>query len=295
MKKAIIACAVLCVVSLIATVGFAAAVGTQAIQEFAEKGGYGLLSRAGSGISIDVDIEDANEDGRTLQKTDSFDFAPAQLLTVQADWGGVQVRRSADEQAHIRLQQYARSAQNVKEVEITQVSDGEVKISASQPEQASNAAAVILIEIPQSVTDLQLSTQFGEIEIEHLTFTGALQAETALGNIELSDVQANTMTLYAKKGALELDKACRAAQMQLTVDFGSVELEAPVGVSYAVQYEIQTGGIETNVMASAAENNRNGAGVSGYVLSNCDAAANAQENIQVQIQAGSLELESDFD
>lgn len=295
MKKAIVVCAVLCVVSLIATIGFAAVLGTQTIQAFAENGGYGLLSRVGSGVSVDVDIEDANEDGRTLQKTDSLDFAPAQKLTMQADWGGLQVRRSADEQAHIRLQQYARSAQDVKEIEIKQVSDGEIKISVLQPEQVSNAAAVILIEIPQSVTDLQLSTQFGEIEIEHLPITGALQAETALGNIELSDVQANAMTLYAKMGALELDRACRAAQMQLTVNFGSVELEAPVGVSYAVHYEIQAGDIETNVMSSAAANNRNGAGVSGYVLSSHDAAANAQENIQVQIQAGSLELESALD
>ena len=81
MKKAMIACAILCVVSLLATVGFAAALGTQAVgglfgpsgvarQWWNEVRGNNISGQIGQ--QIQQEIQD--DDDAPLQSTESLDF-----------------------------------------------------------------------------------------------------------------------------------------------------------------------------------------------------------------------------
>lgn len=155
MKKAMIVCAILCVISLLSTVGFAAALGTQAVgslfgpsgvarQWWNEVRGNNISGQIGQ--QIQQEIQD--DDDAPLQSTESLDFQAGETLTVRADRGDIRLVKGTGDRVEVSLQQYAYGQLSEPVYTVSVQNDSEVTLSSAE-QQGSGVKAVLEIRVPE--------------------------------------------------------------------------------------------------------------------------------------------------
>lgn len=301
MKKAMIVCAILCVVSLLATVGFAAALGTQAVDGLF--GSSGVVRQwwnevrdqdAPGQISQQIQQEIQDDDDAPLQSTESLDFQAGETLTVRADRGDIRLVKGTGDRVEVKLQQYAYGQLSEPVYTVSVQNDSEVTLSSAE-QQGSGVKAVLEIRVPDQVKNITVSTGIGDIDATGIT-PGALTATVTTGDAELEYVTADSVTVNVTTGDVSVDRNTNVGALQIAVVRGEVDYDVPVATPFTLHYTVSTGTVEFDDGVQSSyfvESNRSGAGVSGKVTLSAD--GQTTQNISVQIETGKLEVSNDMD
>lgn len=301
MKKAMIVCAILCVISLLSTVGFAAALGTQAVG--------GLFGSSGvvrqwwnevrdqdvpGQISQQIQQEIQDDDDAPLQSTESLDFQAGETLTVRADRGDIRLVKGTGDRVEVSLQQYAYGQLSEPVYTVSVQNDSEVTLSSAE-QQGSGVKAVLEIRVPQNVKNVTLSTGTGDIDATGIT-PAALTATVTTGDVELDYLTADTVTVNVTTGDVSVDRNTNVGALQIAVVRGEVDYDVPVATPFTLNYAIATGIVELDDGVRRSyfvESKRSGAGVSGKVTLSAD--GQTLQTVSVQIETGKLEVSNDMD
>lgn len=301
MKKAMIVCAILCVVSLLSTVGFAAVLGTQAVG--------GLFGSSGvvrqwwnevrdqdvpGQISQQIQQEIQDDDDAPLQSTESLDFQAGETLTVHADRGDIRLVKGAGDRVEVKLQQYAYGQLSEPVYTVSVQNDSEVTLSSAE-QQGSGVKAVLEIRVPDQVKNITVSTGIGDIDATGIT-PGTLTATVTTGDAELDNLTADTVTVNVTTGDVSVDRNTNVGALQIAVVRGEVDYDVPVATPFTLNYAIATGTVELDDGVRRSyfvESKRSGAGVSGKVTLSAD--GQTLQTVSVQIETGKLEVSNDMD
>ena len=301
MKKAMIVCAILCVVSLLSTVGFAAVLGTQAVG--------GLFGSSGvvrqwwnevrdqdvpGQISQQIQQEIQDDDDAPLQSTESLDFQAGETLTVRADRGDIRLVKGTGDRVEVSLQQYAYGQLSEPVYTVSVQNDSEVTLSSAE-QQGSGVKAVLEIRVPDQVKNITVSTGIGDIDATGIT-PAALTATVTTGDVELDYLTADTVTVNVTTGDVSVDRNTNVGALQIAVVRGEVDYDVPVATPFTLNYAIATGTVELDDGVRRSyfvESDRSGAGVSGKVTLSAD--GQTLQTVSVQIETGKLEVSNDMD
>ena len=233
MKKAMIVCAILCVVSLLSTVGFAAVLGTQAVG--------GLFGSSGvvrqwwnevrdqdvpGQISQQIQQEIQDDDDAPLQSTESLDFQAGETLTVRADRGDIRLVKGTGDRVEVSLQQYAYGQLSEPVYTVSVQNDSEVTLSSAE-QQGSGVKAVLEIRVPDRVKNITVSTGIGDIDATGIT-PGTLTATVTTGDVELDYLTADTVTVNVTTGDVSVDRNTNVGALQIAVVRGEVDYDNAV-------------------------------------------------------------------
>lgn len=301
MKKAMIVCAILCVVSLLSTVGFAAVLRTQAVG--------GLFGSSGvvrqwwnevrdqdvpGQISQQIQQEIQDDDDAPLQSTESLDFQAGETLTVRADRGDIRLVKGTGDRVEVSLQQYAYGQLSEPVYTVSVQNDSEVTLSSAE-QQGSGVKAVLEIRVPDRVKNITVSTGIGDIDATGIT-PAALTATVTTGDVELDYLTADTVTVNVTTGDVSVDRNTNVGALQIAVVRGEVDYDVPVATPFTLNYAIATGTVELDDGVRRSyfvESKRSGAGVSGKVTLSAD--GQTTQTVSVQIETGKLEVSNDMD
>ena len=301
MKKAMIVCAILCVVSLLSTVGFAAVLGTQAVG--------GLFGSSGvvrqwwnevrdqdvpGQISQQIQQEIQDDDDAPLQSTESLDFQAGETLTVRADRGDIRLVKGTGDRVEVSLQQYAYGQLSEPVYTVSVQNDSEVTLSSAE-QQGSGVKAALEIRVPDRVKNITVSTGIGDIDATGIT-PAALTATVTTGDAELDYLTADTVTVNVTTGDVSVDRNTNVGALQIAVVRGEVDYDVPVATPFMLNYAIATGTVEFDDGVRRSyfvESDRSGAGVSGKVTLSAD--GQTLQTVSVQIETGKLEVSNDMD
>lgn len=301
MKKAMIVCAILCVVSLFATAGFAATLGSQAVEGLFSSSGVakqwwsnvqddGLPGHIGQ--QIQQEIQD--DDDAPLQSSESLDFQAGESLTVRAERGDIRLVKGTGDRVEVTLQQYAYGQLGTPVYTVSVQNDSEVTL-ASAEQQGGGVKAVLEIRVPQNVKNITLSTGIGEIDVTGIA-PSVLTTTVETGDIELEYVTADTAAAKVTTGDVSVDRNSNISALQIEVGRGEVDYDVPVAIPFTLNYAITTGSVEFDDGVQRSyfvESNRSGAGVNGKVTLSAD--GQTLQTISVQIETGKLEVSNDMD
>lgn len=301
MKKAMIVCAILCVVSLLSTVGFAAVLGTQAVG--------GLFGSSGvvrqwwnevrdqdvpGQISQQIQQEIQDDDDAPLQSTESLDFQAGETLTVRADRGDIRLVKGTGDRVEVSLQQYAYGQLSEPVYTVSVQNDSEVTLSSAE-QQGSGVKAVLEIRVPDRVKNITVSTGIGDIDATGIALS-ALTATVTTGDAELEYITADTVTVNVTTGDVSVDRNTNVGALQIAVVRGEVDYDVPLATPFTLNYAIATGTVELDDGVRRSyfvESDRSGAGVSGKVTLSAD--GQTLQTVSVQIETGKLEVSNDMD
>ena len=290
MKKAMIITTVLLVVSFITTLCLGAALGSQGLRALFRDGG--IVDRWSQNLSdrADVSLYDADWDEEDRQYMFQSDSATLEgtpdALTVTANVGNIRVRTSTGEAIKVVLEQYSRRSNPTSKYDFT-VEGGDIVLTAA--DELDGTAATMTVYVPYALTSLSVKTALGDVEITDVS-ARTLTAQADTGELDVERVTTDTAQLRVELGELDVDDSVTVAQ-SLTAETGSgnVNLELPVNAPFALTYTVETGSADIDEDIPTAwlrEIQRNGVGAAGTLQRDTGGA-----QYTVHVTLGSLELD----
>ena len=212
MKKAMIATAVVLVLSFISTVCFGVALGSQGLRAFFRDGGVldewsGAVSDWNDVILYTDAFADTDErenlfssEGTLLEAVDS--------LKITANCGEVRVLQGTGEQVEVSLEQYSSRVNPSPKYVLSVPQPGEIQLSAASD--LDGVAAVLTVYVPKALTALTIDVRYGSVEVR--------------------DISAERMAVTLDAGDLDL-AGCTLTTAELRVNTGDIDIENTVTVT----------------------------------------------------------------
>lgn len=246
MKKAMIATAVVLVLSFISTVCFGVALGSQGLRAFFRDGGVldewsGAVSDWNDVILYTDALADTDErenlfsgEGTLLEAVDS--------LKITANCGEVRVLQGTGEQVEVSLEQYSSRVNPSPKYVLSVPQPGEIQLSAASD--LDGVAAVLTVYVPKALTALTIDVRYGSVEVRDIS-VGRLAVTLDAGDLDLAGCTLTTAELRVNTGDIEIEKNVTVTE-SLCVDCacGDVGIEIPETAPFTMQYTVQTGNAE---------------------------------------------------
>ncbi|MGN0562348.1 MAG: DUF4097 family beta strand repeat-containing protein [Candidatus Fimenecus sp.] len=301
MKKAIIATAVVLVLSFISTVCFGVALGSQGLRAFFRDGGVldewsGAVSDWNDVILYTDALADTDErenlfssEGTLLDAVDS--------LKITANCGEVRVLQGTGEQVEVSLEQYSSRVNPSPKYVLSVPQPGEIQLSAASD--LDGVAAVLTVYVPKALTALTVEVRYGSVEIRDIS-VDRMDITLDAGDLDLAGCTLTTADLRVNTGDIEIEKTVTVTE-SLCVDCacGDVDIEIPETAPFTMQYTVQTGNaeIEAEIPSELLRTvTRKNSSCQGELQrAGTDGTAGAQYDISVNL--GNLEIGTgtDFD
>lgn len=301
MKKAIIATAVVLVLSFISTVCFGVALGSQGLRAFFRDGGVldewsGAVSDWNDVILYTDALADTDErenlfssEGTLLDAVDS--------LKITANCGEVRVLQGTGEQVEVSLEQYSSRVNPSPKYVLSVPQPGEIQLSAASD--LDGVAAVLTVYVPKALTALTVEVRYGSVEIRDIS-AERMAVTLDAGDLDLAGCTLTTADLRVNTGDIEIEKTVTVTE-SLCVDCacGDVDIEIPETAPFTMQYTVQTGNaeIEAEIPSELLRTvTRKNSSCQGELQrAGADGTAGAQYDISVNL--GNLEIGTgtDFD
>lgn len=246
MKKAIIATAVVLVLSFISTVCFGVALGSQGLRAFFRDGGAfdewtDTIAHWNDVALYTEDLVDT-DDRAQLFVSERTQFAAGDTLKITAYCGNVRVVRGTGDQVEVVLEQYSARINPTSKYTLSVMEDSEIRLSAASD--LDGVAAALTVYVPQPLVSLTVEVDFGEVDIRGVT-ADTLYVNLAAGDLDLADCTLKNADLHVATGDAELQKTVAVSDsLVLTCDCGDVEMEIPENAPFTLQYAVQTGDAE---------------------------------------------------
>lgn len=318
MKKTIITLAVLFVISLICTVCFGTALGTQAIVGFFRDDGVldSWTEQIDTWHTVAMYADDLfDENGREhLFNSEELELPAGETLSVYADCGDIRILRGTGDTVKVTLEQFSKQQNPTTKYQMTAENDTTLRLTAQSG--LKGTLARMTVYLPQHLTNLYVEVGVGDVYLENLA-ADALSVQLDAGDLDLQSVTADTLsvklntgdldlaritakniTLDVKTGDIDVDRSVTAREA-LTLDCarGDVDFELPETAPFSLEYTVRIGDaeIDSSVRQEYIRSvNRSGAQCAG-TLARTDSDAGAASAITLRIDVGDLEIKCDRD
>lgn len=299
MKKALWITATVVAISLICTVCFSVALGSQGVRELLRDGG--ALDELSENvnwrelIAYGKEWSDVMHDEQFLFDSKTLELPARDTLKITAEVGEVHIVRGSGDTVRAVLDQF--SARENPTSHFTLSSVGETELHLSAEPTLNGFSARLTVYVPATLKELSVEVETGEAEIEDVS-ADTLTVKVSTGQLEAKCVTAKNAELRVNTGNAEIDSRVRVTDtLYVHCACGDVELDMPIGGAKLVQYTVDTGDVELDSSVRTAwlhSDVRKGASQEGtlsYTLQ--DTAENGTYQIDVAI--GNIQFDAEAD
>ena len=293
MKKAMIITTVLLVVSFITTLCLGAALGSQGLRALFRDGG--IVDRWSQNISdrADVSLYDADWDEEGRQYMFQSDSATLEgtpdALTVTANVGNIRVRTAAGEAIKVVLEQYSRRSNPTSKYDFT-VEGGDIVLTAA--DELDGTAATMTVYVPYALTSLSVKTALGDVEITDVS-ARTLTAQADTGELDVERVTADNAELRVALGDMDISGVQITQSLTAENACGDISLDLPASAPFTLSYTVETGSadLDEEIPTEWLRNvQRGGVGASGTLQRDTGGA-----QYTVHVTLGDFELDRGID
>ena len=281
MKKAIIITAIIFIISSIATLCFAVALGSEAIADFVKDNGASLKEHLHSGEEFFNYITDSETDiGGVIQdgvekfidgaevfsntdfsiignseynvageKASDISVEDKEELRIFADVASVVIKTTEDATMSVSNDIYSKSSPANTDDYTLLIDDEGYDVYLKAKKNNRNTVSELTVEIPQDYDGkIIVECSVGNITIDGALLEAAgIDATVNVGNITAKNSTVNNASLSADTGNITVtsDFTCLNSELRIKTDIGSVEYSMPAGRNVDVIYNINTGSAET--------------------------------------------------
>lgn len=246
MKKAMIATAVVLVLSFISTVCFGVALGSQGLRAFFRDGG--VLDEWSAAVSDWNDVilyTDAladTDERKNLFSSEGTLLEAVDSLKITANCGEVRVLQGTGEQVEVSLEQYSTRVNPSPKYVLSVPQPGEIQLSAASD--LDGVAAVLTVYVPKVLTALTVEVRYGSVEVRDIS-ADRMAVTLDAGDLDLAGCTLTTADLRVNTGDIDIKKSVTVTE-SLCVDCacGDVNIEIPETAPFTMQYTVQTGNAE---------------------------------------------------
>ena len=241
MKKAMIITTVLLVVSFITTLCLGAALGSQGLRALFRDGG--IVDRWSQNISdrADVSLYDADWDEEGRQYMFQSDSATLEgtpdALTVTANVGNIRVRTSTGEAIKVVLEQYSRRSNPTSKYDFT-VEGGDIVLTAA--DELDGTTATMTVYVPYALASLSVKTALGDVEITDVS-ARTLTAQADTGELDVERVTADNAELRVALGDMDISGVQITQSLTAENACGDISLDLPASAPFTLSYTVETG------------------------------------------------------
>ena len=241
MKKAMIITTVLLVVSFITTLCLGAALGSQGLRALFRDGG--IVDRWSQNISdrADVSLYDADWDEEGRQYMFQSDSATLEgtpdALTVTANVGNIRVRTSTGEAIKVVLEQYSRRSNPTSKYDFT-VEGGDIVLTAA--DELDGTTATMTVYVPYALASLSVKTALGDVEITDVS-ARTLTAQADTGELDVERVTTDAAELRVALGDMDISGVQITQSLTAENACGDISLDLPASAPFTLSYTVETG------------------------------------------------------
>lgn len=293
MKKAIIATAVVCVLSLLASIALGMTVGVQVISKGWDAGREWLKDWGSMEWDENTWIdEEISEDELRLLRKDERPHGGVinSVGKITAETAEIEIVATKSEEPKITLVQYSKKRQdpfcelivNGEEIEIRELrrrENGEEAILRVEVYENQESTA------PFGIGNCEVTVDTGTVKIENLKLM-SVQVQVRTGCIQLKNVQALDLDLHTDTGTVSAEDGCEAFRMlTASVDTGKLSLALPreeAQIPFTVSYEIAMGSVKRSDIPTSYRQVQ--ASATRGTIEN--ALPNAEENVPYTLRVG---------
>lgn len=298
MKKALWITATVVVISLLCTVCFSVALGSQGVQtilsqDWEQKLAYWSHNIKAIDDALDAvdDFADANTENMPKTNEQIAELPLRDDLYVRMDCGEVVIQRGTGDKIITKLEQFSRDIHETRNLVLTITNEN--TLSVSYPNDWNHIQARLTITIPHNITTLDIHVSAGNLDIEDITAT-TLSADVDAGNISLERVTAKTATVHTDLGEIEIDGDVRMEDsLTVTNDCGDVEFDIPRTAPYVLEFQVDMGNIQIDEETERlhyGKIQRTETGGDGYFLRN-DVGKDVKYHISITVKLGNLKID----
>ena len=293
MKKAMIITTVLLVVSFITTLCLGAALGSQGLRALFRDGG--IVDRWSQNISDrpDVSLYDADWDEEGRQYMFQSDSATLEgtpdALTVTANVGNIRVRTSTGEAIKVVLEQYSRRSNPTSKYDFT-VEGGDIVLTAA--DELDGTTATMTVYVPYALASLSVKTALGDVEITDVS-ARTLTAQADTGELDVERVTTDTAELRVVLGDMDISGVQITQSLTAENACGDISLDLPASAPFTLSYTVETGSadLDEEIPTEWLRNvQRGGVGASGTLQRDTGGA-----QYTVHVTLGDFELDRGID
>lgn len=299
MKKAIIATAVVLVLSFVSTVCFGVALGSQGLRAFFRDGGVldewsGAVSDWSDALLYTDALADTDE-RENLFSNEGTLLEAADSLKITANCGKVRVLQGTGEQVEVTLAQYSSRVNPSPKYVLSVPQPGEIQLSAASD--LDGVAAVLTVYVPKALTALTVDVRYGSVEVRDIS-VGDMDITLDAGDLDLAGCTLTTAELRVNTGEIDIENTVTVTE-SLCVDCacGDVHIEIPETAPFTMQYAVQTGNaeIEAEIPSELIRTvtRKNSSCQGALQRAGADSTSGAQYSISVNL--GNLEIGTDAD
>lgn len=300
MKKAIWITAIVMVVSLLCTVCFGVALGSQGIREVMRDDGVldnwtQTVSNWHDMVKHGEYLFDEMHDERFLFDSKTLELPVTDTLKITAEVGEIRVVRGSGDTVRAVLDQFSARTNPNSRFTLSQISETELRLSAEPS--LNGYSARLTVYIPKALTELTVELETGEVKIEDVT-ADTLTVDISTGEIEVKHITAKNAQLRVDTGNAEIESSVRISDtLNVHCACGEVDFEMPVGGAKLVQYTVNTGNVDmdskvrTDWIHSDIRKGASQEGTLTYMRQ--DTAENGTYQIEVSIGSIEFDVESD--
>ncbi len=293
MKKAMIITTVLLVVSFITTLCLGAALGSQGLRALFRDGG--IVDRWSQNLSdrADVSLYDADWDEEGRQYMFQSDSATLEgtpdALTVTANVGNIRVRTSTGEAIKVVLEQYSRRSNPTSKYDFT-VEGGDIVLTAA--DELDGTTATMTVYVPYALASLSVKTALGDVEITDVS-ARTLTAQADTGELDVERVTTDTAELRVVLGDMDISGVQITQSLTAENACGDISLDLPASAPFTLSYTVETGSadLDEEIPTEWLRNvQRGGVGASGTLQRDTGGA-----QYTVHVTLGDFELDRGID
>lgn len=293
MKKAMIITTVLLVVSFITTLCLGAALGSQGLRALFRDGG--IVDRWSQNISdrADVSLYDADWDEEGRQYMFQSDSATLEgtpdALTVTANVGNIRVCTSTGEAIKVVLEQYSRRSNPTSKYDFT-VEGGDIVLTAA--DELDGTTATMTVYVPYALASLSVKTALGDVEITDVS-ARTLTAQADTGELDVERVTADNAELRVALGDMDISGVQITQSLTAENACGDISLDLPASAPFTLSYTVETGSadLDEEIPTEWLRNvQRGGVGASGTLQRGTGGA-----QYTVHVTLGDFELDRGID
>lgn len=295
MKKAIWITAIVMVVSLLCTVCFGVALGSQGVQslisqDWEQKIAYWSQHINSIGNALDV-IDDIDAENMPKLNEKISELPLSNDFYIRMDCGEVIVKRGSGDKITAKLEQFSWNKEETRSLVLAVTNDN--TLTVSYPKGWNGIRARLTVTIPHDITTLDVTVSAGELELEDITAT-TLSAHVKAGDISLERVTVKTATIHADVGEIEIDGDTRAEEsLIVTNDCGNVEFDIPRTAPFVLDFQVEMGDIKIDSDTERLHNakiQRAATGGNGYLFRN-DIGKDVKCHILITVKLGDLKID----
>lgn len=295
MKKAIWITATVMVVSLLCTVCFGVALGSQGVQslisqDWEQKIAYWSQHINSIGNALDV-IDDIDAENMPKLNEKISELPLSNDFYIRMDCGEVIVKRGSGDKITAKLEQFSWNKEETRSLVLAVTNDN--TLTVSYPKGWNGIRARLTVTIPHDITTLDVTVSAGELELEDITAT-TLSAHVKAGDISLERVTVKTATIHADVGEIEIDGDTRAEEsLIVTNDCGNVEFDIPRTAPFVLDFQVEMGDIKIDSDTERLHNakiQRAATGGNGYLFRN-DIGKDVKCHILITVKLGDLKID----